>query len=73
MAKEVNMLPRHRGNLLEQLQKVLLLGGLTAVQQAWKARTAETFRRRDEKAERLEFALIKNGLASALSRRSQLP
>jgi hypothetical protein len=26
MAQEVNMLPRHRGNLLEQFQRFLLLG-----------------------------------------------
>jgi hypothetical protein len=28
VAQEVNMLPCHRGNLPEQLQKFLLLGGL---------------------------------------------
>jgi len=33
VAQEVNMLPRYRGNLLEQLQKFLLLGGLAPVQQ----------------------------------------
>jgi hypothetical protein len=30
---EVNMLPCHRGNLPEQIQKFLLLGGLAPVQQ----------------------------------------
>jgi hypothetical protein len=33
VAQEVNMLPRHRANLPEHLQKFLLLGGLASVQQ----------------------------------------
>ena len=33
MAQEMNVLPRHRGNFREQLQKFLLLGGLAPVQQ----------------------------------------